>query len=317
MRKILITGVSGFVGRHLVARLLREGRDLTLAGRSPVANGASNMATVLVGDIGPETDWRGALRGCGAVVHLAAQVPAPGVANEDFDRVNNRGTARLAEQAFEAGVQCFVLVSSVHAVADNSAKGVVSGDTPTDAATTPYGLSKLAAEAHVAEFSRLGRLGISIRPPLIYGWDAKGNWRHLQRLAASGLPLPFGAVHNRRSFVAVDNLVDALETVVSGTPDPSMSGTYSVADAEAVSLAEIAAWLQEGMRVPPRRLSVPEGFLRLLLRMAGQGRIVRSLLEDLEVDSSRFRAAFGWSPPRATKDAMIASAARYLASRRS
>lgn len=317
MQKILITGASGFVGRHLAARLLGDGHDLTLAGRSQAAKSASNVATVLVGDIGPETDWCGALKGCDAVVHLAAQVPGSGVAAEDFDRVNNRGTGRLAEQAFEAGVQCFVLVSSVHAVADNSAQGVVSGDASTDTATTPYGLSKLAAEAHVAEFSRLGRVGISIRPPLVYGWDAKANWRHLQRLAASRLPLPFGAIRNRRSLVAVDNLVDALATVVSRPADPGMSGIYSVADAEAVSLAEIAAWLQEGMRVSPRLLPVPDGFLRLLLRMAGQGRIVRSLLEDLEVDSSRFRTAFQWSPPLAARDAMIASAARYLANRRS
>jgi UDP-glucose 4-epimerase len=275
------------------------------------------MATVLVGDIGPETDWRGALRGCEAVVHLAAQVPAAGVAAEDFDRVNNRGTARLAEQAFEAGVRCFVLASSMHAVADSSAKAAVSGDASTNAATTPYGLSKLAAEAHMAEFARLGRLGISIRPPLVYGWDAKGNWRHLQRLAASRLPLPFGSIHNRRSLVAIDNLVDALATVVSGPADSGLSGTYSVADMEAVSMAQIAAWLQEGMGVPPRTLAVPEGILRLLLRTAGQGRIVRSLLEDLEVDSGRFRAAFRWSPPLVAKDAIMASAARYLANRRS
>lgn len=300
------------MGRRLVAKLASEGHELTLAGRSAAANGASGNTAITVGGIGPETDWREALNRCDVAIHLAAQVPARGVAPEDFDRVNNRGTARLAEQAFDAGARLFVLLSSVHAVADNSAEGVVSGDTPSVAVTAPYGRSKLAAETHVADFSHAGRVGISIRSPLIYGWDAKGNWALLQRLAASRLPLPFGAIRNRRNLIAVDNLADALAAVVSAPLNQDASGVYSVADAEAVSLADIVGWLREGMGRSPRLLPIPDSSLRLLLRTVGQERIVRSLLGDLEVDSSRFRAAFRWTPPLTAKEAIRASAAGYL-----
>ncbi len=292
-----------------------DGHDIAVATRSPIANAVGRPETIVVGGLGPHTDWRSALRGCDAVIHLAAQVPGRGITPGVFDKVNNLGTARLTEQAFEAGVKLFVHLSSV-AAADNLSGAPVAGDTPLRGPGSPYGLSKLAAESHVAGFSRQGRVGVSIRAPLVYGWNAKGNWALLQRLAASGLPLPFAAVRNRRSLIAVDNLADAIATVVNAPLlGQESGGVYAVADSESVSLAELIGWLRQGMKRPPRLLAFPESGLRALLGAAGQGHVARSLLGDLEVDSSRFRAAFRWTPPLTAREAICASAARYLLER--
>ncbi|MEP9396833.1 NAD-dependent epimerase/dehydratase family protein [Mesorhizobium sp. KR2-14] len=316
MTRILVTGSSGFVGGHLLSRLAEDGHDIAIATRSPLANTFGRAETIVVGGLGPHTDWSRALDGCDAVIHLAAQVPGRGVTPGDFDKVNNLGTARLTEQAFEAGVKLFVHLSSVLAVADNSSGAPVSGDTLLRGPGNPYGLSKLAAESHVASFSRQGRGGISIRAPLVYGWNAKGNWALLQRLAASGLPLPFAAVRNRRSLIAVDNLADAIATVVNAPLiDQERGGVYAVADSESVSLAELIGWLRQGMKRSPGLWAFPESGLRALLGAAGQGRVARSLLGDLEVDSSRFRAAFRWAPPLTAREAICASAERYLLER--
>src|SRR5690606_6393350 len=126
--------------------------------------------------------------------------------------VNDEGTANLVRQTSEAGIRHFILLSSILAVTENSASKCLD-DHSCPRPTSYYGLSKLAAEKHAADFTRSGGIGVSLRSPLIYGVDAGGRWKQLQRLAASGVPLPFGAVNNRRSLIAVENLADAIATV--------------------------------------------------------------------------------------------------------
>ncbi|MFU0507856.1 NAD-dependent epimerase/dehydratase family protein [Pseudaminobacter sp. NGMCC 1.201702] len=317
MDRILVTGTSGFVGRHLLTRLKREGRELTLAGRSfSRTEVGRTVKTLVVGEIGPRTDWSAALEGCGIVIHMAGQVPGPGVSASDFDTVNNEGTARLAEQAFASGVKLFVLLSSIFAVVDHTTEIPIDDLSFPPSATTPYGLSKSAAEAHIANFARSGRIGVSLRPPLVYGKNAKGNWLRLQRLAATQLPLPFGNVHNRRSFIAVENLVDALVRVVSSATDRDVSGVYAVADEDVVSTADTVKWLRDGMGLSPRLLPVDVGILNLLLNLTGQTSMAQSLLGNLEVNSSRFRRVFQWEPPVTSREGIKASGAQFLAGRR-
>lgn len=307
----MITGANGFIGRHLAARLAREGRALTLAHRSEVAGiAAPSVRSLSVGDVGPGTDWRRALEGCATVVHLAGQLPRRQVGADDFRSVNDAGTARLAEQALDAGVTRFVLLSSVAAIVGNDAACVVDERTPPTRSPTPYGASKRAAERHVAQFAGQGRVGISIRPPLVYAADARGRWRTLQRLAATGLPLPFGAIRNRRSLIAVENLVDALLAALAAQAK-DVSGVYFVADDRSVSLGEIFTWLREGMGKRPRLLPVPTATLRGALRLLGLGGLGQSLLGDLEFDSSLFRRTFDWRPRLDSGDAIKSSGAAY------
>lgn len=300
MRRILVTGGRGFVGRHLVPRLTADGHSVKVAGRSP-AQGVD----CAVGDIGPDTDWAAALSGCDTVVHLAAQTSSD-EGGERCTRVNDQGTKRLVDSALASGVQTILMLSSVMALVDNTSETVLSDDSPSRAQSS-YGLSKLRAEAHIASFSAAGRCGISLRAPVVYGPDAKGNMSRLKALAATSMPLPLGAVRNRRTMISVTNLVDAIATVVSASP-ACATGTFLVSDAESVSTADLIRHLRAGRGRPPRLIPVPAGVLSGPLRLVGLQGIVDSLFSDLVVDSSRFRRTFGWSPPEDAAQAIMRSA---------
>lgn len=316
MTQICITGARGFIGSHLVRRLAEDGHMLRLAMRTgtDAVGRTAALEAVDVGEIGPDTDWRPALEGCRVVVHLAAETPRPGVPDERFRRVNDEGTARLASQCAEAGVEVLILLSSILAVADN-ASAVVIDDSTEAAAASPYGRSKRAAEEHVQAFTGAGRTGVALRAPLVYGASARGNWHLLQRLAASGLPLPFGGVQNRRSVIAVETLCDAIAAVVVRVAQPGQGGAFAVADADAVSVADMLRWLRAGMGQPARLVPMPAGWLRTGLNLAGKGSAANSLLGDLVVDSSRFCAAYGWAPQERVEDAMRRSGRAFLAER--
>lgn len=311
MTRILVTGASGFVGRLLVQRLLDAGFVLNLAGRTektPMPGGENRYFAV--GEIGSRTDWRAALQGCEAVMHLAAQVPLPGVPNQAFEEVNDRGTARLVEQCAASEAKLLILMSTVFAVADNSADAPIDEQTQPNPAT-PYGRSKLASESHLKLFRDSGRCGIILRPPIVYGEGAKGNWRLLQRLAASGLPLPFGAVRNRRTLIAAENLIDAIVRLISLPPSELKSGAYMVSDQESVSLTEILTWLHAGMAMSSRLLPVSPALLEFSLKALGKQNLAKSLLGNLEVDSTLFRETFGWSPAVHPREGIIRSGAGF------
>ncbi len=311
MKRILVTGASGFVGGLLVQRLLDAGFALNLPGRmvKPQAR-EGQIRHFAVGEVGSQTDWRPALDDCEAVVHLAAQLPNPGVSEEAFSEVNDRGTGRLIEQAAASDARLFILMSSLYAIGDSSSDAPVSERTPPDPSTV-YGRSKLAAERHMTLFAGAGRSGIVLRPPIVYGPGAQGNWRSLQRLAATGVPLPFGMVNNRRTLVAAENLVDAVFNLVSSPGARSNPGVYMVADDQAVSLREMLAWLRSGMGMSPRLVPLPPALLRFSLGMIGKEKVAKSLLGNLEVNSNLFRKTFGWAPKVNPRDGMTRSGAGF------
>jgi len=311
MDRILVTGATGFVGRPLVKALAVRGHELVVAsraGRSPDPH-ADSLRVVEIGDIGPGTDWSAALDGCSAVVHLAARTPARGVDPEIYRRVNDIGTARLAEQAGAAGVRLFVLMSSLHAVTAGGAAEVID-DRTEPRPVSPYAVSKLAAEGHAEKLGKQGIAAVTLRPPLVIGTEAVGHWRQLQKLAASGLPLPVGALRAARSVISVDNLVDAVARVIaSGAP---ASGRYLLADPEPVSLAEMVHLLRRGMNLPPRTFALPEPLISGALTLLGRGAMASSLFGRMELDGSRFRQVFNWSPPLTTAQGIVKSGREFL-----
>jgi UDP-glucose 4-epimerase len=312
MKRILVTGSTGYVGREVVSRLTSAGFQLTLGLRTRLTGEGKELhRQVIVGDISGNTNWREALSDCEIVIHLAAQTPGRGVGEEHFRRVNDEATATLVEQAASSGVRLFVFMSSILAVTGNASDEIVTDYSP-PMPISAYGRSKLAAERYVADFVCSSRAGVSLRPVMVYGAGAAGNWRLLQKLAASAVPLPFGAVRNRRSLISLSNLADAVVTVALAG-EQAASGTFAVADTEPISLSEMLSLLREGMGLPRRLVPVPPALLSAVLHFTSRS---KSLLGDLVADSGRFCEAFGWSPPETIRDGIRRSGADYAAVRR-
>jgi nucleoside-diphosphate-sugar epimerase len=297
--RVLVTGATGFVGRALVRRLLADGRQVRAAVRPGATALPREVETAVIGDIGPETDWRTALAGVGAIVHLAARAHVLRDSSPDvhalYRAVNTLGALRLAEAAAAAGVRRFVFLSSARVHGDHSTGAPFTESSPL-AATDPYGRSKAEAERGLAALAAAGGLDpVILRPPLVYGPGARGNFARLVRLVARGVPLPLGAVRNRRSLVFVGNLVDA---IVRSLDHPAAAReTFMVSDGEDVSTPELIRRIARVLGKSTRLTPVPPAVLRLGGRLVGRSDDVARLLDDLVVDSSRIGERLGWRPP--------------------
>lgn len=308
--QVVVTGATGFVGRHIVERLLEHGHAATLAVRDQAACPAEwqsdgRLKIVATGGLEDAPTLEAVLAGHHAVIHAAglAHVAPRDAAEAEtaFMRANAEATGRLARAAKKAGISRFVHVSSLAAITPNAAEVVVDDATTGWRPQTAYGRSKLAAEeALEAERGEMG--AISLRPPLIVGSDAPGNWRSLQRLAASGLPLPFGSVANRRSLIGVDALADRIATLCSRVWPRESSGRYCVAEGLPVSLRDMITELRGGMDLPPRLFACPTPLMRTVLRATGRQRQAEGLFGDLVVDDGRFRRTFLSGDAREAED---------------
>jgi nucleoside-diphosphate-sugar epimerase len=290
---ILVTGATGFVGSALCRALRARGTGVIGAVRQEPGSGE-----VGVGNIGPATDWRAALAGCHSVVHLAARVHV--MADDDSDplrayrTVNVDGTVHLARQAVAAGVRRFVFVSSVKVNGEASTSRPFRAD-DVPAPVDPYGQSK--CEAEVALRALAAETGIEVvivRPPLVYGPGVKANFLNLIRLVRRGLPLPLGSIANRRSMVALDNLVDLL---IVCTVHPQAPGhTFMVSDGHDLSIADLIRMIASALGTPPRLVPVPAVLVMGGARLLGKGAVAARLMGSLQVDLEQTRSTLQWSP---------------------
>lgn len=318
---ILITGATGFVGRHLVAHLAAMQRPLVLAVRAasscpPPWRAHERIRIVETGPLEEASNLDALLSGVGAVVHLAglAHVGHGAGTEAAFMAANAEATRALAQAAGEAGTGTFVHLGSLAAITGNASPLLINDDTAGEP-PTPYGRSKRAAEAHVAALAGRGTFAVSLRPPLVVGWDAKGNWRALQRLAATGLPLPFARVRNARSMIGIATLTQAIAHLCARDWPAAASGNYCIADREPLSLPDIVTALRRGMGLPPRLVPFPPALLTGAARLLGREREAAGLLGTLRVDASRFREKFGFTEPQDLVDAIVESGRAYRGSR--
>lgn len=298
--KILVTGANGFVGRALCASLLAAGLPYRGAIRRPesVPSHPRGADIAYVGDIGPDTDWRQALEGVTAVVHLAARVHVMEDEGPDalaeYRRINVAGTQRLARSAAEAGVQRFIYLSTVK-VHGEATTGPAFDELSPPAPSDPYAVSKWEAENVLRDIAaNTGLEVVVLRPPLVYGPGVKGNFLRLLQLVERRTPLPIRCIDNRRSLLYVRNLISAVMTCIKS---PEAAGhTYLVSDDD-VSTPDLVRSLAIAFEMaPPVLLPIPLWLLRSAGRLAGQAEAIERLTASLQVDSGRIRNELGWAP---------------------
>jgi UDP-4-keto-D-QuiNAc 4-reductase len=315
---VLVTGANGFIGRAVVDRLVADAVPVRVAVRLARATFPAPVATVEIGEIGAATGWSAALEGVSAVVHCAARVHqlrdgalSPLAA---FRAVNREGTANLARQAAAAGVRRFVFISSIGV---NGAETFEQPFSPSDAPAphSPYSVSKHEAELELGQIAAGTDLGVTVlRPPLVYGPNAPGNFATLLRAVHRGLPLPFGTIHNRRSFVAIENLVDLIALAL--THEAALGKTLLVSDGEDLSTTELLRRTARALGRPSRLLPVPQSWLRTAAALLGSSELGQRLCGSLQVDISATREALGWRPPVSVNEALVSTAQHFLEARR-
>ena len=324
MRRVLITGGDGFVGRALAPALAARGVAVRCALMDSLDNEQAHepaaiealrgLDSVVVGDIGSETDWAAALDGVDVVIHLAGRAHVLSETASDplaeYQRVNTAATERLACEAVKSGVGRLVFVSSIGVHGSVNREGPFKETSPIVPDKT-YAQSKWEAECTLRAIENdLGLDVVILRPPLVYGPWVRGNFRRLLDWAYKGLPLPLGAVRNRRTFIGLDNLVDAF--MQCAMRDAAKGKTFVVGDDASVSTPELIRMLCRLMCRPYRLLSVPEPLLRVGAFALGRGEDADRLLGSLEVDSTALRQALGWQPPVTLDEGLATMCAWYV-----
>lgn len=305
---ILVTGATGFVGAALVERLAREGVETRACVRRNDVPMPDGIHTVLVEDLTANTDWSHALTGVGVIVHTAARVHVMNDVTNDplaeFRRTNVQGTLNLARQAVAAGVRRFVFISSIKVNGEATELGFPfsAGDMP--APLDPYGVSKMEAEQGLRAIgTQTGLEIVIIRPPLVYGFGVKANFAALMRVVQRGWVMPLGAVHNKRSLVALDNLVDLIVTCI--THPKAAQHIFLVSDGHDLSTTELVLGLARAAGVSTRLVSMPVWFLQAAAAMVGKGDVAKRLCGNLQVDISKAQSLLDWTPPISVEEGLL------------
>jgi len=309
MKRTLVTGANGFIGRHLCERLVENGRPVVAAVRRNEATAElpPGASPAVLGDLAStgSRELQREMRDVRTIVHLAAHVHVPKKQRSDdreYWRVNVDGSLRLAQAAYAAGVQRFVYVSSVHAMATQS-DDILTEQSPCNP-TTPYGASKLEAEQRLQEFTEhWGMELVIVRPPPVYGPNHAGNLSHLFSAVQRGIPLPFKQLTSRRSLVFVGNLVEAL--LLCANVPQAAGKTYLVSDGRAVSISELVQIVAGSKGQKPRLFSVPATVLRWGGRIAASRETVDRLFGSLIVDDRLIRRQLHWQPPYSLRQGVL------------
>lgn len=299
MARILVTGAAGFIGRALCRALATRRHQVIGAVRdgAPAVEGAELRP---LGTFGPETSWAAALNGVEIVIHLAQRAHRKGGGLADEPET----AANLARAAVRAGVRRLVYMSSIKAMGETTVPGRPFRAGEEARPEDEYGRTKLGTERALSAVPGI-ELTI-IRPPLVYGPGVGANFRTLMRLVASGVPLPFAAIDNRRSLIFTHNLVDfAIEASFA----PAAAGqVLLVRDGTDFSTPGLIRALAEGLGRRARLFPIPATLLALAgILLPPLARLTQSA----QIDDSATRARLGWVPPVAAEAGLAATAAWY------
>jgi len=299
-RHVLVTGATGFIGGSLVSSLsTRPGTRVKAVARRQTTNLPTGTPTVQVDDLGADTNWTVALNNIQVVVHAAARTHFSNDTASDpvseLRKVNVEGTLTLARQAAALGVSRFVFVSSIKVNGASSMPGkpFTADDQPDP--KDPYGRSKSEAEVGLHQLAREAEMEVVIiRPPLVYGPCVRAHFLSMMRWINSGVPLPLGALHNKRSLVALDNLIDLIVTCIDHPA--AANQTFLAGDGADLSTTELLQRIGRTLDKPARLIPVPVSLLTFVASLLGKRDMAQRLCGSLQVDISKARTLLGWEP---------------------
>ncbi len=312
---VFLTGCTGFVGGAIQQRLLNEpGHRLTCTRRGAVGGVLSDSDWVRCDDFACDTGWQDALAHVDVVIHAAARVHVMDDQAQDplaaFRQVNVEGTMNLARHARAAGVKRFVFISSIKVNGEGTARDVPYHADDTPAPVDPYGVSKYEAEQQLLALAAESAMEVVIiRPVLVYGPGVKANFRSMMRWLDRAIVLPFGAVDNRRSLVALDNLVDFVMTCL--VHPAAANERFLISDGEDLSTTQLLRRMASALGRPARLLPVPVFVLRGVAMLLGRAALSNRLCGSLTVDINKNRELLGWVPPIRLDAALRVTAQHY------
>ncbi|WP_166224559.1 UDP-glucose 4-epimerase family protein [Pseudomonas atagonensis] len=311
--KVLITGAGGFVGEAVVFKLLVDKRFYPIA----AVRGATRLQGLCPVQYFDMSDDKSlpVLHGVQVVVHAAARVhvmkEVAANALEAFREVNVEGTLRLAQCAAASGVKRFIFLSSIKVNGESTVTGkpFKADDLPNP--QDPYGVSKYEAEERLSQLGReTGMEVVIIRPPLVYGPGVKANFLSMLRWLGKGIPLPLGAIENRRSMVSINNLVSFIVTCLDHPA--AANQTFLVSDGEDLSTSQLLRRLSKALGQPSRLLPIPQWLLTLSASLLGKKSVAQRVFGSLQVDISKNRDLLGWSPSANMDETLRQTAGYYL-----
>ena len=320
MTRILLTGASGFIGAAVQADLLSDRRfTLRAAYRQLPTQSVPGLQVCQISDLTRDTDWQTALGNIEVVIHCAARVHVMKEHEADslaaFRRVNVQGTLCLAEQAAQAGIRRFVYLSSIKVNGEGtSAERPYTADDQPDP-QDPYGVSKWEAEQGLQALAACtGMEVVIIRPVLVYGPGVKANFRNMMSWLNRGIPLPLGAIANKRSLVAMDNLVDLIVRCIHHPA--AAQQVFLVSDDEDLSTSQLLRRMARALGRPAYLLPVPMRLLSSVAQLLGKKALSQRLCGSLAVDIEKTKTLLEWSPPLGVDDALAKTAKHFLAHRK-
>ena len=303
----MVTGANGFVGQELCEELMRQQYVVKAIARGESSVNVLGHMKIKISNIGAGTNWTTALADVDVIVHLAARVHVMNDSSSDplmaFRAVNVDGTLNLASQAAAAGIKRFVFISSIGVNGSQTSVGKPFSEADQPEPHNAYALSKWEAEQGLAKIAaETGLDVVIIRPPLVYGCKAPGNFGSLRHAVQRGWPLPLGSVHNQRSLVALDNLVDFIVTCIAHPQ--AANQTFLVSDGQDLSTTELVCGMANANGVSARLLPVPVWALKAGAVLLGKGDAVLRLCGNLQVDISKARNLLGWVPPVSVEEGL-------------
>ncbi len=302
--KILLTGSTGFVGTAVAKSMIRSNFKVVAAVRKiPVHSKIShnNLCYKVVGDIDNRTEWNDALFGVDTVVHCAAQTQS--LKNnfngrQIFNKVNVKGTLRLAKQAAKHKIKRLVFISSVKVIGEHSLPGQLFDENCIPKPQGFYAESKLKAEKLLLRFSTISNMEVVIlRSPIIYGPGVKGNFAKFVSLLQSGFPLPFGRINNLRSFIGIENFVNVVLLCAEVQRSPNAANEiFMISDGKDISTTTLLKKISKAAGLANLLIPVPNYFIFAFGYLIGKPKSAKKLINNLQIDITKIHHLLNWKP---------------------